>query len=126
SRPRQLCPSMMRTGAVAIFAIALVLSGCSSISPKPAQSAPSDNRPAKPGGDLRVALAAEPDALDPTLGRTLVGRTVFTSICEKLYDIDTNLTVVPQLAAELPQFSGDGLTATIKIRSGVKFADGTP
>jgi peptide/nickel transport system substrate-binding protein len=77
------------------------------------------------GGTLRVALAAEPDALDPTLARTLVGRTVFNAICEKLYDVDAKLAVVPQLASALPQFSTDGLTATIKLHQGVKFSDGT-
>jgi len=72
-----------------------------------------------------VALSAEPDKLDPTLARTLVGRSVFNAICEKLYDVDAKLTIVPQLAAALPEFSADGLTVTIKIRNGVKFADGT-
>ena len=32
---------------------------------------------------------------------------------------------MPQLAAALPEFSADGLTVTIKIRTGLKFADGT-
>jgi peptide/nickel transport system substrate-binding protein len=77
------------------------------------------------GGTLVVALAGEPDALDPTLGRTVVGRTVFTAICEKLYDINANLEIVPQLAASLPTVSSDGLTVTIKLRTGIKFADGT-
>ena len=72
-----------------------------------------------------MALSAEPDKLDPTLARTLVGRTVFNAICEKLYDVDASSTVVPQLAAALPEFSADGLTVTIKLRTGVKFADGT-
>jgi peptide/nickel transport system substrate-binding protein len=72
-----------------------------------------------------VALAEEPDALDPTTARTLVGRTVFTSICEKLYDINAQLEIVPQLAASLPEVSDDGLTVTIPLRTGVLFADGT-
>ena len=37
----------------------------------------------------------------------------------------TSSTLVPQLAAALPEFSADGLTATVKIRTGLKFADGT-
>jgi ABC-type transport system substrate-binding protein len=44
------------------------------------------------GGTLTVALMDDPDKLDPTLARTLVGRSVFTSLCEKLYDIDANIS----------------------------------
>jgi peptide/nickel transport system substrate-binding protein len=54
------------------------------------------------GGTMTVALADDPDMLDPTLARTLVGRMVFMSMCEKLYDIDQKLNVVPQLAASPP------------------------
>jgi peptide/nickel transport system substrate-binding protein len=77
------------------------------------------------GGTLTVALADDPDELDPTLARTLVGRMVFTTICEKLYDINANLQVVPQLAASLPTTSPDGKTVTIKLRQGIKFNDDT-
>ena len=80
----------------------------------------------KNGGTLVIGLAEEPDALDPTLARTFVGRIVFLHMCEKLYDLDAKLHIVPQLAAALPQVSKDKLTYTIKLRSGVKFNDGTP
>jgi peptide/nickel transport system substrate-binding protein len=79
----------------------------------------------KNGGTLTIGLAEEPDALDPTLARTFVGRIVFLSMCEKLYDLDSHLNIVPQLATALPQVSKDKLTYTIKVRSGVKFNDGT-
>ena len=79
----------------------------------------------KNGGTLTVALADDPDQLDPTLARTLVGRSVFTSICEKLYDIGKDLNVVPQLAASMPTVSQDGKTVEIKLRQGIKFNDGT-
>lgn len=78
------------------------------------------------GGDLVLALAEDPDVLDPSLGRTLVGREVFVNMCEKLYDVDESLAIVPQLAADLPEISGDGLTVTIPLRSDVTFNDGTP
>src|SRR4030042_1073466 len=74
---------------------------------------------------LVVALNQDPDILDPTLSRTYVGRIIYEHMCEKLYEIDENLKIFPQLAAELPAFSDGGKTVTIKLRSGVKFNDGT-
>src|SRR3546814_3180712 len=47
---------------------------------------------------LRFGLAEDPDALDPALGRTFVGRIVFSALCDKLVDISPDLKVVPQLA----------------------------
>ncbi|MDT4988683.1 MAG: peptide/nickel transport system substrate-binding protein [Micromonosporaceae bacterium] len=118
-------PSLTRPATV-LVALCLAMAGCSSITSKsPAPAASGDDRPVRDGGTLRVALASEPDKLDPTLARTLVGRIVFNAICEKLYDVDAQLAIVPQLAAALPEFSADGLTVTIKVRPGVKFADGT-
>jgi peptide/nickel transport system substrate-binding protein len=84
-----------------------------------------DGRPAKDGGTLTVALASDPDKLDPTLASTLVGRTVFAAMCEKLYDIDEKGKIVPQLATALPTTSADGRTLTIPIRRDAKFSDGT-
>src|SRR6202162_3895234 len=75
---------------------------------------------------LVVALNQDPDILDPTPSRTYVGRIIFSQMCEKLYEIDENLRIFPQLAAELPTFSDGGKTVTIKLRPGVKFNDGTP
>ncbi|MBI2203673.1 MAG: ABC transporter substrate-binding protein [Candidatus Rokubacteria bacterium] len=75
---------------------------------------------------LVVALNQDPDILDPTLSRTYVGRIVFSQICEKLYEIDEQLKIHPQLAADMPAISDGGKTVTIKLRGNVKFNDGTP
>src|SRR5262249_14528013 len=72
---------------------------------------------------LRIGLAEDPDVLDPTLARTYVGRIVFASLCDKLFDIDNALNIVPQLALA-HETSEDGKTVIIKLRSGVKFHDG--
>jgi peptide/nickel transport system substrate-binding protein len=81
----------------------------------------------KSGGTLVVGLAnGEPDALDPTLARTLSGREVFLTFCEKLYDLNAKAQIVPQLASALPTISKDKLTVTIPLRKGIKFNDGTP
>src|SRR5262249_31330209 len=74
---------------------------------------------------LRIGLAEDPDVLDPTLARTYVGRIVFAALCDKLFDIDDKLNVVPQLAVS-HQVSPDGKAVTIKLRPGVKFHDGEP
>jgi peptide/nickel transport system substrate-binding protein len=74
---------------------------------------------------LRIGLAEDPDILDPTLARTYVGRIVFASICDKLFDIDEKINIVPQLALS-HETSADGKEVTIKLRPGVKFHDGEP
>jgi peptide/nickel transport system substrate-binding protein len=74
---------------------------------------------------LRIGLAEDPDILDPSLGRTYVGRIVFASFCDKLFDIDEKLNIVPQLALS-HETSADGKEVTIKLRPGVKFHDGEP
>src|SRR6266404_4797789 len=74
---------------------------------------------------LRIGLAEDPDILDPTMARTYVGRFVFASFCDKLFDIDEKLNIVPQLALS-HEISDDGQEVTIKLRPGVKFHDGEP
>ena len=74
---------------------------------------------------LRIGLAEDPDILDPSMARTYVGRIVFAAICDKLFDIDEKLNVVPQLALS-HETSPDGKEVTIKLRPGVKFHDGEP
>jgi peptide/nickel transport system substrate-binding protein len=87
--------------------------------------AAADDREVRQGGELVLALAEDPDALDPTLARTLVGREVFVNMCEKLYDVDENLELIPQLAAEMPESSEDGTVVTIPLRDDATFNDGT-
>ena len=72
---------------------------------------------------LRIGLAEDPDILDPTLARTFVGRLVFAALCDKLFDVDEKLAIVPQLATGYA-WSADGKTLTIKLRTDVTFHDG--
>jgi len=74
---------------------------------------------------LRIGLAEDPDVLDPTFSRTYVGRIVFSAFCDKLFDIDEKLNIVPQLALSY-ETAADGKAVTIKLRPNVKFHDGEP
>ena len=60
---------------------------------------------------LRFGLAEDPDVLDPTLARTFVGRIVFAALCDKLFDIDDKLNIVPQLATSY-EWSADSKALT--------------
>ena len=81
--------------------------------------------PAAAQTQLRIGLGEDPDNLDPTTAGSYVGRIVLAAMCDKLFDIDDKLNIVPQLALA-HETSADGKTVTIKLRSGVKFQDGEP
>jgi peptide/nickel transport system substrate-binding protein len=71
---------------------------------------------------LHVGLREDPDLLDPTLGSSYVGRIVFSGLCDKLFDIDTKLNIVPVLANGYEW--KDPTHLVIHIRDGVQFQDG--
>ncbi|WP_048647345.1 ABC transporter substrate-binding protein [Nitratireductor soli] len=75
--------------------------------------------------DFRIGLQEDPDLLDPHRARTFVGRIVFTSLCDKLIDVDAKLNFVPELASEWA-WSDENKTLTFKLVEGALFHDGTP
>jgi peptide/nickel transport system substrate-binding protein len=81
---------------------------------------------AQPAGTLLVGLVAEPVNLDPAQVTDLNSNRVGRRIVESLVAFpDESTQVVPDLA-ESWTISKDGLQYTFKLRSGVKFHDGTP
>jgi peptide/nickel transport system substrate-binding protein len=97
-----------------VVLLPLALSACG--------SGPASGQP----GVMTIALAEDPDPLDPTTSGTFVSRIVYVDMCEKLYDVGPKLQIVPQLASALPQVSSDRKTLTIPLRHGIRFNDGTP
>ena len=79
---------------------------------------------AMPAGSqtLRISLRQDLDVLDPTLTTSYVARIVLAGLCDKLFDIDAKLNIVPQLATGYEW--SDDRTLVIHLRSGVKFHDG--
>ena len=74
------------------------------------------------GQTLRIALRQDLDIMDPTLATTYVGRIVFAGLCDKLFDLDEKLNIVPQLATGYEWTNPKVLV--IHLRKGVEFQDG--
>lgn len=71
---------------------------------------------------LRIGLREDPDILDPTLSGSYVGRIVYAGMCDKLFDYDPKLNIVPQLATSYSW--KDPTHLILHLRPGVLFQDG--
>jgi len=138
----------MRTGALVAgsAAVALVLSACGSggDSPKTSESGsqgvsgfnaatkgvvnPSD----KKGGTLKLVNNADPDSWDPArayyayVWNFMKGYYVRTLLTNQSKPGEDGLKLVPDLADSVPTPTDGGKTYTFKLKSGVKFEDGSP
>jgi peptide/nickel transport system substrate-binding protein len=113
-------------GCVAAFA-AFGVAACGGDSSDSSSSSSSGSG----GGDVNVTMSSFPDYVDPQLSYTVEG-------WETLYNVYTPLLtykhakgedgteVVPGLAEALPEVSPDGKTYKLKLRSNMKYSDGTP
>ncbi|MEZ5076916.1 MAG: ABC transporter substrate-binding protein [Solirubrobacterales bacterium] len=80
---------------------------------------------------MRVTYGTFPEALDPALDYTAEGWTAMGEVYIPLLTYNhaegaEGSEVVPGLAEDLPEISEDGKTYTLTLRSGLKYADGTP
>ena len=78
-----------------------------------------------PGGTLRYGLEADVDGLNPTTSAlSAPGLMMSNAVFDSLAAIDTEGNAVPYLAESFTP-SADFKTWTVKLRSGIKFHDGT-
>jgi peptide/nickel transport system substrate-binding protein len=85
-------------------------------------SAYAPNVPAQQVETLRIGMRDDPDVLDPTFSRTYVGTVVMTALCDKLFDFDAKLNIVPVLATGYEWT--DSKTLLIRLRPDVQFQNG--
>jgi peptide/nickel transport system substrate-binding protein len=105
---------MIRPLVIALFAVSVTLVW--------AQTAPEPVY----GGEIAVAIVAEPPGWDPTVSTSQeIARVTYHNVFEGLVRIDREGNIVPQLA-ESWEASEDGLTWTFVLREGVLFHDGSP
>ncbi len=106
-------------------------SGGASASTSASSSSSASSGPAKPGGSLTVLESSGfagdwPTGLDPATNTNgAADQSQMNAVFGQLWELQGNGHLTPDLATGYT-FSNGGKTATIKLRSGVKFSDGTP
>lgn len=80
---------------------------------------------AQEGGDLRIAIGADPESLDPVLASSSPAAMVMVHMMETLFEMTPAGDIVPLLAEDY-SVSEDGLTYELYLREDVNFHDGEP
>lgn len=116
----------LRTGVLLSGGLALVVA-CAPQAAAPAAPASSSaasgaTTPTK-GGSLRVGLSVDVVTLDPHLSGSKFDRQVYHNLYDPLLTLDEKLNIQPNLAESFQ--TPDPQTLILKLRSGVKFHDGT-
>jgi peptide/nickel transport system substrate-binding protein len=101
--------------ATPVVAMTMVLAACTG-APTPTASGDVN------GTSMVIAVPHEPVSLSPLAGYAEHGA---AKIFDGLVEHESNLGVRPTLAAELPKPSPDGRSWTVRLRTGVRFTDGT-
>ncbi len=102
-----------------------LLLGCAAavLVPAPGPGARAETRPGY-GGSIVATLSGEPVSLDPVAARSHAELTVAGLVFDGLYRVRADGTIVPQLAAAMPEI-GDGAVVRIPLRAHVAFHDGS-
>ncbi len=109
---------------IILSVLAVIVAGCGKSSTPDKNEESSDTvGDIKKGGELRIAVNAQPPSLDPHVSTATVTRDTARPIFETLVTLNSQYQVQPMLAESFEQ-SEDGLTFTFHLRKGVKFHNG--
>jgi peptide/nickel transport system substrate-binding protein len=115
-------PFRMRTAASKTLLVCLMLVSllfaCTSTNLAPNHGNPPDR--------ITIGTTSKIRTLDPADNNEFFPSNILYNVTERLYTYKLGTTeIIPQLAAELPKVSEDGLVYTIPVRTGIKFHDRT-
>jgi len=110
---------------LALIPVVLLVAACSAPVPSAPSASGSAGAASKIGGKVTFVATTDPDTLDPHKTSNPVSSTIFGWIYEPLVyqDLDNSYK---GLLADSWTVSDDNKTITFKLRSGIKFTDGTP
>jgi oligopeptide transport system substrate-binding protein len=81
--------------------------------------------PTTGGGTLSIAWTGDVTSFDPAIPYDILSWSAERLVFETLVTYDAGTSIVPLLAAAMPDVSPDGLSYTFKLRPGVMFVDGS-
>ncbi len=123
--------SRITTALVALSATAVLAAGCGDDKDTGGGSeGGSATAEVKSGGTFTAYYTSFPDYMDPALSYTQEGWTALWTVYTPLLTYKhaegaEGATLVPGLAEAMPEISDDGLTYKLKLRSGLKYSDGS-
>jgi peptide/nickel transport system substrate-binding protein len=115
----------------ATLALSLVIAACGSSKSSSSTSASGGGKSTGKGGTATLVVGTAPQSLDPSLDFTTQGAEVHWLTHLGLYTFShasgpASYQLIPAIAQGFPTVSGGGKTYTVKIRSGLKYSDGSP
>ncbi len=124
-------PVPLALAVLVVFALLVSACGQQTATPAAAPSAAADlttGEKPQSGGTLSFVVNAEPPSFDAHRETSFALLHPAAPHYSTLYRFDPGdlAKIVPDVAAAMPEISADKLTWTIKLRSDVKFHDGTP
>jgi peptide/nickel transport system substrate-binding protein len=90
-----------------------------------------DDEGGKRDRSITIGYYTQPDSLDPAMGFTLVSGAALNQVYLPLLtyrraEDQSGTQLIPGLAEDLPELSGDRRTYTLKLKKGLRYSDGTP
>jgi peptide/nickel transport system substrate-binding protein len=133
---RQISPHVSRRELLYVLglvgmapAASALLSACAPTGPQTgAGTQPQAQTPTTPrvGGEVRIDVTGDPSSLDPLRFNATDNQRIYRLITNQLLTYKDDRSFDTDLAASLPTVSADGLTYTIRLKTGIKWHDGQP
>ncbi len=107
-----------------LVALTVLLAACTGTTSAPTSQAPGGGAKAAYGGSVTFAMNSDISNMDPMLSGLFVDRHLMYAMYDSLVRVTPKGEIIPWLSA-LPTISADGKSYTFKLRTDVKYHDGT-